>query len=155
VADARDGALEGEVGSAEAQTVEERDRPRAHGDDVAQDSADAGGCALERLDRRRVIVALDLERDRLALAEIDDARVLARPLEDARAVARKALQQERRMLVTAMLAPEQREHGQLELVRLATEQRLDARELAVREAERPVEGLLAGCRERAQRSTQP
>jgi hypothetical protein len=29
-----------------------------------------------------MVVALDLERDGLALAEVDDARVLARPLED-------------------------------------------------------------------------
>jgi hypothetical protein len=29
-----------------------------------------------------VIVRLDLERDRLAVAEVDDARVLARPLQD-------------------------------------------------------------------------
>ena len=75
---------------AEAQPVEERDRPRAHRDDVAQDSADAGRRALERLDRRRVVVRLDLERDRLALAEVDDAGVLARPLQHALAGRRAA-----------------------------------------------------------------
>ena len=40
-----------------------------------------------------MIVALDLERDRLALAEVDDAGVLARPLEHALAAGRKPLQQ--------------------------------------------------------------
>ena len=51
VADARDRAPEAPVGRAEAQPVEQRDRPRAHRDDVAQDPADPGGRALERLDR--------------------------------------------------------------------------------------------------------
>src|SRR2546421_256733 len=83
VADPRDGAVEGEAGLAEAQAVEERDRPRAHRDDVAEDPADSRRRALERLDRRGGVVALDPERDRLAVAEVDHARVLARPLEDA------------------------------------------------------------------------
>ena len=78
-----DGAVEVVVGRAEAEQVEERDRPRAHRRDVAEDPADAGRRALERLDRRRVVVALDLERDRLALAEVEHARVLARPLQHA------------------------------------------------------------------------
>ena len=68
------------VGRAEAEAVEQRDRPGAHRRDVAEDPADAGRGALERLDRRRVVVALDLERDRLAVAEVEHARVLARPL---------------------------------------------------------------------------
>ena len=65
---------------AEAEPVEEGDGPRAHGDDVAEDPADAGGGALERLDRRGVVVALDLERDRDPVTEIEHARVLARAL---------------------------------------------------------------------------
>jgi hypothetical protein len=40
---------------AEAQRVEDRDRPRADREDVAQDAADAGRGALERLDRARVL----------------------------------------------------------------------------------------------------
>ena len=85
VADALDRALEMPVGLAETEPVQQRDGPRAHGDDVADDPADAGGRALERLDRGRVVVALDLEGDRLALAEVDHAGVLARPLQHARA----------------------------------------------------------------------
>ena len=50
VADAGDRAPEAPVGRAEAQAVEQRNRPRAHRDDVAQDPADPGGRALERLD---------------------------------------------------------------------------------------------------------
>ena len=68
------------------QRVDQRDRPRAHREDVAQDPADAGGRALVRLDRRRVVVALDLERDREAVADVDHAGVLARALQHARAV---------------------------------------------------------------------
>ena len=92
VADARDRAPEAPVGLAEAQAVEQRHWSRAHRDDVAQNPADPGGGALERLDRARVVVALDLERDRLALAEVDHTRVLAGPLQHALARAREALQ---------------------------------------------------------------
>ena len=51
------------------------------------------------------------------------------------------------MLVTAVLRPEQREDGQLEVVRLTLEQLLDARVLPVGEAELAVEWLF---RDRAQ-----
>ena len=66
VADAGDRVLEQVARArrlqlAEAQRVEDRDRPRADREDVAQDPADAGGGALERLDRARVVVGLDLE----------------------------------------------------------------------------------------------
>ena len=57
-ADAGDRALEVVVGRAEPEPVEQRDRPRAHGDDVADDPADPGRRALERLDRGRVVVRL-------------------------------------------------------------------------------------------------
>ena len=139
VADAADRAAELEAGLAEAQAVEEGDRAGAHRDDVAEDSADARRRALEGLDRGRMVVALDLEGDRLALAEVDDARVLARPLQDSRALRGEALEQERRVLVAAVLRPEEREDGQLEVVRPASEQCLDTVELPVREAERAVQ----------------
>src|SRR5262249_21590904 len=64
----------------EAQRVHHRDRPRAHGEDVAQNSADARGRALKRLDEARVIVRFDLERDHVPAADIDDAGILARSL---------------------------------------------------------------------------
>ncbi len=149
MADPGDRAPEGEAGVAEAQSVEERDRPRAHGDDVAEDPADTGRGALERLDRGRMVVALDLEGDRLAVADVDDAGVLARALEYGRALGRKSAQEERRMLVTAVLRPEEGEHGELEVVRLAFEQNADSIEFPVRQAERAVEWLL---RDRAQGS---
>ena len=69
VADAGHDAVEqvpvaGLVERAEAQRVEQRDRPRAHGEDVAHDAADAGRRALVRLDGARMVVRLDLEDDR-------------------------------------------------------------------------------------------
>ena len=65
-ADARDHAssssrVRGCIGRAEAQRVEQRDGPRAHREDVAQDAADARGRALVRLDEGRMVVRLDLE----------------------------------------------------------------------------------------------
>ena len=59
---------------AEAQRIEDGDRPRPHREDVAQDPADAGRGALVRLDGRGVVVRLDLERDRQPVADRDDAR---------------------------------------------------------------------------------
>ena len=50
VADPRDCALEHPARLAEAEAVEQRYRARAHRDDVAQDPADPGCGALERLD---------------------------------------------------------------------------------------------------------
>ena len=131
MADAGDGAAEVPVGRAEAQPVEQRDRPRAHRDDVAEDPADAGRGALERLDRGRMVVRLDLERDRDPVAEVDHAGVLAGPLQHALALRRQPPQQQRRVLVAAVLRPEHGEDGELEVVRRPAEQLLDAVELPV------------------------
>ena len=68
-------------GRAEGERVEAGDRPRAHGEDVAQDAADAGGRALIGLDVARMVVALHLEHDGEPVADIDDAGILARPLD--------------------------------------------------------------------------
>ena len=155
VADPGDRALEHPARLAEAEPVEQRHRPRAHRDDVAQDPADSGCRALERLDRGRVIVALDLEGDRLAVAEVDDPRVLAGPLEDARGVGREAPEQERRMLVAAVLRPEQREDGELEVVRLALHQLADTVELPVGQAEGAVERLFGDPRQGFESSDGP
>ena len=127
VADPRHRALEqvaraGRVRDlAEAQRVEHRDRPRADREDVAQDAADAGRGALERLDRARVVVRLDLERARQPVADRHRARVLARAHHEPRALGRQRLEQPPRVLVAAVLGPHQREDGELDLVRLAAQ----------------------------------
>ena len=66
----------------EVQRVEHRDRAGAHGEDVAQDPSDAGGRALVGFDGGRVVVRLDLERERVSVADVDHPRVLARALDD-------------------------------------------------------------------------
>ena len=72
-------------GLTEAQRVEHRDRAGADREDVAQDATDAGGGALKRLDRARVVVGLDLERAHQAVADVHCAGVLAGTHHHARA----------------------------------------------------------------------
>jgi hypothetical protein len=102
-----------------------------------------------------MVVALDLEGDGFALAEVDDARVLARPLEDARRARREALEEERRVLVAAVLGPEEREDRELEVVRLALQQLLDTGELPVRQTEGAVERLFGDPRQGSESSVRP
>ena len=59
-----------------AQRVQAKLGARAHREDVANDSTDAGGRALERLDRARMVMALHLKRDRPAVADVDHAGIL-------------------------------------------------------------------------------
>jgi hypothetical protein len=94
-----------------------------------------------------VIVALYLEGYRLALAEVDDAGVLARALEDPRAGCRQPAEKRRGMLIGAVLRPQQREDGELEMIRVAAEQLLDTGELPVRQAEGAVERLFRDRRQ--------
>ena len=147
VADPGDGVLEqvaralGRGRLAEAQRVEHRDRPRADREHVAQDPADAGGGALERLDRARVVVRLDLEGDREPVADVDRAGVLARADQHVRPLGREAAQQLLGVLVGAVLGPHQREHRQLDVARLAPEAVDDQLVLVVGEPELAVLGL--------------
>jgi hypothetical protein len=97
-------------------------------------------------------VALDLERDRLAAAEIQHAGVLTGPLEDALARGRQAPKEQRRVLVAAVLRPEQREDGELEVVGVTLEQFADSLELAVCEPEGAVERLFGDPRQGVENS---
>jgi hypothetical protein len=119
---------------AEAERVHHRDRPGAHGEDVADDAADPGRGALVGLDVRRVVVRLDLEGDGVALADVDHAGVLADAGQHlARTVAQRRLlrdlgelpQVHLGGLVGAVLAPHHRVHGQLAAGRAAAEDLLD------------------------------
>ncbi len=96
----------------ETQRIHHRDRPRAHGKDVAQNSADAGGGALKRLDKRRMIVRLDLEGAGPAIADIDDAGILARALQHQLAARGQPLQMHARRFVGAVLAPHHAEDAE-------------------------------------------
>jgi hypothetical protein len=159
VADAGDGVVEQvaralrALGLAEAQRVEHRDRPRAEGEDVAQDAAHAGGGALEGLDRARVVVRLDLEGADQPAADVDGAGVLAGAHDDVAALGRQRPQQPLGVLVGAVLAPQQREHGELDPIGRALELVEDQGVLGAREAEG--DGVLDAGQRRRLRHTQP
>jgi hypothetical protein len=94
-----------------------------------------------------VIVALDLEGDRLAVAEVDDAGVLARALEDVRACRRQTPEEPRGVLVPAVLRPQEREDGELEVVGVPAEQIPDALQLSVGQPEGAVKRLFCNRRQ--------
>ena len=100
------------IGRAEAQEVERGDGPRAHGEDVAQNAADPGRRALVGLDERGMVVALHLEHADVAIADVDDARVLARTVDDLRALGRQLAQVQAGRLVRAMLVPHRRDDAE-------------------------------------------
>jgi hypothetical protein len=103
----------GMIRRAEAQRVHGRDRPGAHGEDIAQDAADAGGSPLVGLDVGGVVVALHLEDDAIAIADIDHAGVLAGTLDHARAGGRQGSEPLLRGFVGAVLVPHGREDAEL------------------------------------------
>ena len=107
------------VQAAEAQRIEHRDGPRAHGEDVAQNAAHARGRALKRLDEAGVVVRFDLERDHVTAADIHDAGVLSGPLHHQLAARRQLLQVQPRAFVRAVLAPHHAENAELGIARLA------------------------------------
>jgi hypothetical protein len=67
---------------AEAEGIEDRDGARAHGEDVAEDAANAGGGSLEGFDVAGMIVGFDFERGDEAIADVDDAGIFAGALDD-------------------------------------------------------------------------
>jgi drug/metabolite transporter (DMT)-like permease len=89
-------------------------------------------------------VRLDFERHGRPVAEVENAGVLARPLQDALARRGQPLQERRRMLVAAVLGPEQGEDRELEMVRIAAEEFADTVRFPVGQTEDAVEGLLGG-----------
>jgi hypothetical protein len=89
-----------------------------------------------------MVVALDLERDGEAVADVDHAGVLTRALQHARATRGQAAQLQARVLVAAMLRPQEREDGELEVVGRPLERLLDLTVLGVRQPEGTVERLL-------------
>ncbi len=130
----------GGVGRAEAQLVHDGDRARAHRHDVAHDAADAGGRALIGLDVGRVVVRLDLEGHRPAVADVDHAGVLADPGEHARlhlvgGGLTEVAQVHLRGLVGAVLAPHHRVHRQFGVGGPAAEDVANPLVLVVLEAE--------------------
>ena len=141
----------GVVDGAEPQLVHDGDRARAHRDDVAHDAADAGGRALVRLDVGRVVVRLDLEGHRPAVADVDDARVLADAdeqvlLHGVGGLVAELAQVVLARLVRAVLRPHDRVHGELGGRGAAPEDVADALVLVRLEAQLGERLLLVGGR---------
>ena len=106
IADARNNACHemtrlGVIRRPEPQRIQHRDGTRAHGEDVAHDAADAGRRALIGLDEGRVIVTFHLENHSLPVADIDDARILARPADDVRGASSAASSARRARIYTS------------------------------------------------------
>ena len=120
----------------EAQRVEHGDRSGADREDVAQDAPDAGRRPLEWLHRARMVVGLDLEGAHHAAADIHGARVLAGAHHHVRPLRGQRAQQLLGVLVGAVLAPQQRVHRELNLVRRPALVCADQLVLGAREPER-------------------
>src|SRR5437660_1057950 len=104
---------------AEAERIENGDGTRSHGENVAQDAADARRRALKRLNITRMIVRFDFERDDEAVADVDDAGVFSRALHHELAACGQALQVDFTRFIGAVLAPHHAEDAQLGDVRVA------------------------------------
>src|SRR6202451_4466248 len=96
----------------EAQRIHHRHRPCAHGENIAQNAANASRRSLKRLDETRMIMRFDFEGARPAVADVDDARVLARPLQHQLAARGQSLQVHARRFVGAVLAPHHAENAE-------------------------------------------
>jgi len=115
----------------EAQAVEQRHRPGAHREHVAQNAADAGRGPLIGLDRGGVVMGLNFEGDRPPARQPQHSGVLAGPLDDLRAGRGERFENGLGVLVRAMLAPQRGEHAQLGEAGRATQHRFDALVLLV------------------------
>src|SRR5436190_11351175 len=103
------------------QRVHRAHRPRAHGKNIANDTADAGRRALERFDGAGMIMRFDLEGDREVVADVNDPRVFfAGAHENFRRFGRKRFEQRPGIFVTAMLAPHHRKNAELSVTRFAS-----------------------------------
>jgi hypothetical protein len=130
-ADSGDDALHeaagfGVVGRTKAERVHGGDRAGPHGEDVAQDPADAGRGALIGLDVRGMVVALHLEDQRLAVADVDDSGVFAGAADHLGAGGRQGAEPLLRGLVGAVLVPHRRKDAEFGECRGAADEVEDA-----------------------------
>ena len=104
--------------------IHHRHGPRPHGENVPQDPPHSRGRALKGLNKRRVIMRLNLERASPAISNVDDPRILSRPLHNQPAARRQALEMHARRLVGAVLAPHHAEDAEFGNSRLASPEKL-------------------------------
>ena len=100
-------------GRTEAQQVEAGDGARTHGEDIAQNATDTCRRALIGLDERWMIMAFHLEDAGLSIANIDDAGIFTRTLNDPWRFRRQFAQMQARGFIRAMLVPHSRENTEL------------------------------------------
>ena len=112
-------AVVGFVERSEPQGVQQRDGPRPHGQYIPHDAADAGGGALQRLHRRRVVMGLYFEHHGQPFADVYHASVLGPGLrQDPGRLLGEQSEQGPGMFVAAVFAPQRPEHAQLDRVGL-------------------------------------
>ena len=107
------------IDAAKAQGVERSDGPGAHGKNISQNTADAGGGSLIGFNKRRMVMTFHFESHGEPVADIDDAGVFTGSLEDMSPFRRQLFKIRPRTLVAAVLRPHNRENAQLGIVRLA------------------------------------
>ena len=101
---------------AKAQRVHGADRPRAHGENIADDTAHTGRGSLEGFHRAGVIVRLHLESDGQIVSDVNDAGVFFSGADhDPVRAGRKGLQQRLGILIGAVFAPHHRENAQFRI----------------------------------------
>ena len=135
VADAGDDTVEDTGGvrvvdASEAQLVHHGNRAGAHGDDVADDSADARGRTLVGFDEAGAVVAFDLERHGPAVTDVYDTGVLADADEQVLLhvlgdLVTELREVDLRGLVRAVLGPHDRVHRQFRRGGATSEDLLD------------------------------
>ena len=93
-------------------------RPRAHGEDIAQNAANARRRALIGFDVAGVVVRFHFEDRGLAIADVDHAGVFARTADHPGGFGGKLLEVEAARFIAAMLRPHHREYAELDHIRL-------------------------------------
>src|SRR5690606_32180640 len=143
----------------EPDLVPEGHRSGTHGEDIPEDAADTGGCALVRLHERRVVVALDADGGEPAVADVDDTGVLTGADHHPGRLGGEAAEVGPGRPVGAVLRPHHRVHGQLGGPGLAAEDLDDLQVLLLRHAQLGVDGspgrghALTGWREQTNPSS--
>jgi hypothetical protein len=98
--------------------VQQRNRSRAHCEDIAQNAAYPGRRTLVGFNERGVIMRFHLEDHTEPIANIDRTSVFAWSLNDTRPCRRQFLQVHARAFVRAVLGPHHGKHPELRDIRL-------------------------------------
>src|SRR5262249_15604725 len=93
------------VQTPKTERIQNRNGPRAHREDVAENATHSGRRALKRFDKTGMIVRFNLESDDVSAADIDDARIFSRALHNELSPRRKLLQVNAGAFVRAVFAP--------------------------------------------------